>query len=413
MTNPYTFTDNPTLSGISICDTDVLNDDIMYLKWENDSNSKKHALKSYLDDGTLLTDSEGLSDVKEYAHSSFDLSKFTVVGSPNITSDGIASGFSSSNYLKVNNITFGNEYVIKGEADISGTGAFLSIISSSNQDLSFYCNGYNNIEVFNSINYEPVTLSNPSVISHIKYKLSVDITNNNYVFEYEFNKSGVVQTTNLDTTQIETILNDISYIALGNSGVVWTSQWALNGSINLKEVNVTVDGAEVFSGHKTGIDTYTIGGSTVTIPYTLSKTGSKIVDSAYRTEVSAVYEQEGYAPYYTLSDSDFTLPQGELYGMYEKYRQQTLDDMMPDYANGINITSYINDTYTSPANGYIFIQGNSLTITINNETWEVGDGGEGSRWNTSIFPVNANTACAISASTTGNKIIFYPLKGAN
>lgn len=32
--NPYTFTDNPTESGVATCDTDVLNDDIMYLKWE-------------------------------------------------------------------------------------------------------------------------------------------------------------------------------------------------------------------------------------------------------------------------------------------------------------------------------------------------------------------------------------------
>ena len=38
-TNPYTFTDNPTESGVAVCDTDILNDDIMYLKWQNDAFS--------------------------------------------------------------------------------------------------------------------------------------------------------------------------------------------------------------------------------------------------------------------------------------------------------------------------------------------------------------------------------------
>lgn len=58
------------------------------------------------------------------------------------------------------------------------------------------------------------------------------------------------------------------------------------------------------------------------IPYTLSKTGSKIVDAAYRDRVQDMYEQFGHAPYYTLDEEnqDFTLPMGELYGFYEKYK---------------------------------------------------------------------------------------------
>lgn len=36
--NPYLFTNNPTVSGVSICNTDILNDNIMYLKWEADNN---------------------------------------------------------------------------------------------------------------------------------------------------------------------------------------------------------------------------------------------------------------------------------------------------------------------------------------------------------------------------------------
>ena len=56
------------------------------------------------------------------------------------------------------------------------------------------------------------------------------------------------------------------------------------------------------------------------IPYTQSKTGSKIVDVAYRDRVQDMYEQFGYAPYYTLDEENqnFTLPMGEIYGMIER-----------------------------------------------------------------------------------------------
>lgn len=39
MTNPYSFTNNPTVSGVATCDTDILNDDIMFLKWGLDNTS--------------------------------------------------------------------------------------------------------------------------------------------------------------------------------------------------------------------------------------------------------------------------------------------------------------------------------------------------------------------------------------
>lgn len=53
------------------------------------------------------------------------------------------------------------------------------------------------------------------------------------------------------------------------------------------------------------------------IPYTLSKTGSKIVDVSARNRVQSLYEETGEALYYTLDEQNknFTLPMGEIYGM--------------------------------------------------------------------------------------------------
>ena len=47
------------------------------------------------DTGAVLSEEKLFKQISERRHSTFDKSKFTVVGSPTITDDGIASGFSS------------------------------------------------------------------------------------------------------------------------------------------------------------------------------------------------------------------------------------------------------------------------------------------------------------------------------
>ena len=64
-------------------------------------NNRLHALKGYLDEGKVLTDAEGLAYVIKMAHSTFDSSKFTKVGTPTITDDGIYSDIDGSNYVSM------------------------------------------------------------------------------------------------------------------------------------------------------------------------------------------------------------------------------------------------------------------------------------------------------------------------
>lgn len=54
-TNPYTFIDNPTESGVAVCNTDILNEDIMYLKWLNEHNVARHI-------GEIITSTIPLTD---------------------------------------------------------------------------------------------------------------------------------------------------------------------------------------------------------------------------------------------------------------------------------------------------------------------------------------------------------------
>ncbi|MBQ1988570.1 MAG: hypothetical protein II234_01535, partial [Clostridia bacterium] len=112
-----------------------------------------------------------------------------------------------------------------------------------------------------------------------------------------------------------TVLQNITKVYFGKSNS-WQS-WANTAIIDLNAFKIYVDGNLVYQ-------------PCLKIPYTESKTGSKIVDSIYRNRVNDMAEQFGFAPYYTLSDTDFTLPQVELYGLIGA---KTLRD---SYENGIN-----------------------------------------------------------------------------
>ena len=282
-------------------------------------NARLHALKGYADTGELLTDTEGLSDVKSYAHSTFDSSKFTVTGTPTITDDGIASGFSSSNYLKPTLSTFDvtKNWEIRGTVT---TGSTLNVeqgfwsysstnvlrITSTNLFSFIIYTSVSDVHRINGINTVSANTTYEYVYGWNGTKYYMDIYTNNTLFEHlEYSSQTSCY-----------ISGNYPYLMYGNFGANLNNYW--QGSIDLKQFSVTVDGVPMFSGNKTGVDTYTINNSTVTVPYTLSKTGSKIADSIYRTQVQAVYNEFGYAPYYTLSDTNFTLPQGELYGMMRK-----------------------------------------------------------------------------------------------
>ena len=62
--------------------------------------------------GAVLSEEKLFKQIREMKRSSFDLSKFTVVGNPTITDDGVASGFSSSDYL-TQSIDFSKPFKLK------------------------------------------------------------------------------------------------------------------------------------------------------------------------------------------------------------------------------------------------------------------------------------------------------------
>lgn len=75
----------------------------------------------------------------------FDINKVTVVGSPTITSDGVASGFSSGNYIRTNSnnivVKNGVPFKIKGAFKLATLETAHDILSTSNDwNIFIYCN---------------------------------------------------------------------------------------------------------------------------------------------------------------------------------------------------------------------------------------------------------------------------------
>lgn len=122
----------------------------------------------------------------------------------------------------------------------------------------------------------------------------------------------------LDTTASDSTPVTIS----GVRPIGWenASLFLQNGEIDLNGMQVYVNGNLIYQ-------------PCLYIPYTESKTGSKVVDVAYRPRVADMYEQFGIAPYYTIDEANanFTLPMGEIYG---GKLDRTIPHIVENYRNG-------------------------------------------------------------------------------
>ena len=464
---------------------------------------KLRSLNAYSNNGELLTDSEGLEDVKSYAHSTFcgyqpsnasplDPKKFTYPAGhrPNITDDGIASGFSSSNYLTLNTLDLTKPFKITSRFTVGTVASTSEMLVGNTNSAALKLEASNFRFYYNSSYYVGFT-----VTSNTTYDIIAEYDGNTTI-KLHYKTFGQNEYSVEQNTSVVQSSNTAYQLYISKWWTTPAQPWL--GSIDLKQFSITVDGVEVFSGNKTGIDTvkpdnfeapsggslptisaagiasgfgndvcieksldfssantwevqipfttadslvndskrvfdrntasvsnlilvqvlnnlcrfsltvngsgiwsaddtnfaitantnyvvkigydgtqyyckYSINGGQFTnvktitsnakwsgaqahyigygavanqyfngsidlnafkiyvdgdlvyqpclkIPYTESKTGSKIVDAVYRDRVNDMAEQFGYAPYYTLSDTDFTLPQVELYGNI----QQTL-----------------------------------------------------------------------------------------
>lgn len=250
----------------------------------------EHALKAYSDNGELLTDAEGLADVKSYAHSTFDKSKFSVVGSPNITDDGIATvnpNLSTGNRVetpfipadlsghswKIRNRWINKGITIRPETTsvtheavtaIVYPTAYGSLLMRQGRYLQFSGRFGDSSDNTGSAQ---ITAISKDIGTHdfVDMEIAFDITTGVYTASYNVGNGWEIAGTYTPTT------SEKQLYLISTSQTDW--QIGISSSVNvvyndvdLKYTSVEIDGVPIFSGNKTGIDTikpddYTVVGT--------------------------------------------------------------------------------------------------------------------------------------------------------
>ena len=285
---------------------------------------------------------------------------YEIVGSPTISEDGIASGFSDSNYIAKENVFSLNE-----NGDFHIDFKFDSEIYSSFQYF---------IDIYNSINDEIIIRREPngniytcvcfvdgsgvfreslnsrghnSIEGYIEYK--------NGTYTFKLNDSLVAR----QATKMNALTYKISMGARVASGSIL--QPLINGSIDLNSIKIYSNGNLVYQ-------------PCLKIPYTETFKHSRIVDVAYRHRVQDLAEQKGEALYYTIDEQNqnFTLPMADIYGMITKNRD------IAEHADLATQTAYIIKCNVTGTMGYVIysnglceqwgdaaiISGTSVTINL-------------------------------------------------
>ena len=229
---------------------------------------------------------------------------YEVVGSPVISEDGIASGFDTSNYITIPYLA---NFATKNVFDFT----FEYKTSTLNQLIIASSNGVFRVEIGNS--YFQIKYSNTHTF-YVDYHKTVsdgDIVRIRLTINDNNMNHCTVWINNIIANEIKNNTTDFSSFSFSNLriGVGNNDAYKFIGSIDLNAFKIYVDGNLVYQ-------------PCLKIPYTQSKTGSKIVDVAYRDRVIDLYEQEGKAKYYTIDElnKNFTLPMGEIYGMIENIK---------------------------------------------------------------------------------------------
>lgn len=266
----------------------------------------------------------------DQAHSTFDLSKFEVVGSPTITADGILSIPNTNlNYIKYLLPQTTHSLLITLKLKPPYGGGFIGYIgvaktimlrySSNTFRLGLSSNG-TDWDIANLVTSSATQITSDWDAVYLRlywtgtqYILSYSRDNKNYITAITINSPNSVYN---------------SHILLGAEVATNMLYLTWSGDISLPSFAVWSDGQPVFSGNKTGIDT--INGI-LEIPYTETTDGTKIVDAAYFDRVQSCREQTGQALYLTLDEQNqqYYLPQGTVSGMISQLDAKINDTLYP------------------------------------------------------------------------------------
>ena len=184
----------------------------------------------------------------------FDIGKFTVVGTPTITDDGIASGFSNTNYINAFSLTesmtsFKIVYPIKLPTTVTHNAHTIFGTSQSGYRgiIVRYILNANKI----SVNFAVSGASSWTFDSVLNYTLNPS-TNYIGVIEWDGTKYALKILNENGALLYSTTFSNSSPLAASNywigNTMVWGKKFYNEGSIDLKQFSITVDGENIFNG---------------------------------------------------------------------------------------------------------------------------------------------------------------------
>ena len=287
---------------------DTAYDNLSTLGLLNQAGLDKLALSNMFPIGyNELGDKNGYEQIWNMAHSTYDKSKVTIVGSPTITDDGIASGFSSANYINTNyNFdNLGSDFEIVVKATVPTTQTVDNVIIGTTESQSgirviittakkLWCSLGTTASGWDIVNA-------PSDLTITQNEFYVKVAYNGTTYKFDISYDGSTWT-NFKSVTSSKLLN-VGTLYLGTT---YNSNNYCEGSIDLKQFSITVNEVEVFNVNQESSDT--IG--SLTIPYKKSFDGSKIVDISNITLIDEVYNLLGYSEYYVIDQANkkFYLP---------------------------------------------------------------------------------------------------------
>lgn len=261
--------------------------------------------------------STGIDEIKR--------TNYTVEGGITVSSDGIASGF--GNGAGIFTTVRAWKYTPKTEVKIQGSFTWEAPANYSESDANTVLvpyvvndecwrleisktNGVTNIYATNDLD----------VSTNSKFSIQItDILPSNATFE-------ITDTITTTSRTVQVVVNGKTYsgaaqfaasqpftelkATIGSASLNMYSDFFWHGSIDLNTFKLSADSTIDYQ-------------ACLLIPYTLSTTGSKIVDARYRDRVFDLLNQEGTANYYTIDkiEKNVTLPMPEIYGLTNKIAQ--------------------------------------------------------------------------------------------
>lgn len=220
----------------------------------NNVSSKVTTLEGQVGDisTTLDSNTTDIENLKETKNNNiFDISKFTVVGSPTITDDGIASGFSSLNLIykdiDLNNKSFIIETPVFYYSQTSSADQYIVSMGIYNNKLFLQArvlvSGKISIGMRNGTT-DLVTDTNTNAVLGNKYQIKFVLNTSVAEIYLKTNDSDYVLVKSATNTNLYTLNSNRLYIGNAYAG----ASQPFSGSIDLKQFSITVDGKEVFSG---------------------------------------------------------------------------------------------------------------------------------------------------------------------